>query len=194
MPKYSLPQVDTKLQKPLIFGGDALDTERLDDFEFAAANFDAAYVPGYSEQRMDNEIRVRDGKKPIPMPKLQWVRIKRPNAADHVSETDEGMVNWLQKGYRSMGLSDLERYGYGWPPAAGSSVSPDGLICRGGDLALFFVDEIRAARNYTRREAELASEGDRIPESRTGEIYPIEDERFDEDGKLFLGNANTPNL
>ena len=193
--RYPLPPAGKAPSKPLIFGESAYDTDRLDDLEYANRHWDAAYVPGYSEQRVENEQRVKDGKSPIPMPRLQWVRVKRPNAAEYVSETDEAMIEWSRLGYKAMGRADLERYGYGWPPAAGSGPGSDGLICRGGDLALFFIDEDRADRNRIRRNSQLRDEKDFIPDSKTGEVVPIEEERFDEEGQLFFDeNSNIPNL
>jgi len=184
----------------LIFADGALDTQRLDDYEVASEHFDAAYVPGYSEAKIENELRIRDGKKPIPIPKLQWVRVKRPNGSDYVSETDEGMVNWLRLGFRAMGKEDLEAYGYGWPPAAGSGPDSDGLIRR-GDLALFFVDENRATRNRQKRDIELSTEAEEAirkqfdpGERARGKIEPLPDERSDEEGRFFLGEANIPNI
>jgi len=194
-PRYSLPDVKEEISKPLIFGESAYDTDRLDDLDFANRHWDAAYVPGYSEQRVENERRVRDGQPPIPLPRLQWVRIKRPDASTYVAETDEAMVNWRRDGYKSMGLTDLKRYGYGWPPAAGSGPGPDGLICRGGDLALFFIDEVRAERNRLQRESDLREEKDFEPVSKTGEVYADDAERYDEEGRLFFDdNSNVPNL
>lgn len=203
MPRYKLPTGEGVQTKPLVFGESAFDSDRLDDFEYAMGHRDASYVPGYHEQRVENEMRVKDGKPPIPMPRLQWVRIKRPNAADYVAETDEGMVEWIRLGYKAMGTSDLERYGYGWPPAAGSGPTPDGLICRGGDLALFFIDEERADRNRRAQAQELRDlKSDDLaktfepkdPASARGKIESLADERYDEDGKFFLGETSAPEL
>ena len=201
MPRYKLPEVDEKTSKPLIFGEDPLGDERLDDFQYAMQHRDASYVPGYSEAKQQNELRVKDGKPPIPMPKLQWVRVKRRDGASYVADTDEGMVEWRRLGYKAMGVADLDRYGFGWPPAAGSGPTPDGLICRGGDLALFFVDEERAERNRQARyqtihetERDSLEKTVEVAPKYKGKIEPIRDERFDEDGKFFLGDSNTPNL
>lgn len=179
MPHYKLPDVADDLKKPLVFGESVHNTERLDDYEFASRRWDASYVPGFSELRAENELAVKDGKKPVPIPRLQWVRLTKPDGATYVSETDEGMVEWSRLGYRACGLADLERHGFGWPPAAGSGPRPDGTIRRGGDLALFIVDEDIAARNRAERQAELGDETQFIPESKTGEVYPLDDERKD---------------
>jgi len=198
MPKYSIPEQGPS--KPLVFGEGALDTERLEGYEVAMQQFDASYVPGYSEAKVENELRVRDGKPPIPIPKLQWVRVKKPNAADWVSETDEGMVEWRRLGFRAMGKDDLRKYGYGWPPAAGSGPDSDGLIRR-GDLALFFVDESRASRNRKVRDLELSEEAENAVikqfdpgEKARGKIESLPEKRSDEEGRFFLGDSNIPDL
>lgn len=177
--RYQLPEGEGVQEKPLVFGNSAYDSERLDDLDLANRQWDAAYVPGYSEMRVENEKLVRDGKQPVPMPALQWVRITRPDGATTVSETDEGMVEWSRKGYRACGVADLKRYGYGWPPTAGSGPRSDGTIRRGGDLALFIIDEDRADRNRRKRAQELRDEAGFVPESETGEVYPMDDERRD---------------
>lgn len=196
MPNYQLPKGDNIQAKPLIFGKSALDDDRLDGFEKALGRYGVTYVPGYSEMKAENELRIKDGNAPIPIPRLQWVRIKRPNAGDYVVETDEGMVEFVRLGYRAMGVEDLDRYGYGWPPAAGSKPNSDGLICI-GDLALFYVDADTAKRNRRIRQAELKEEAQGALEKQyepgaediaERKISPLTDDRSDEDGKLFLGD------
>ena len=178
-PLYKLPEGEDFEKKPLVFGTSAYDPARLDEMEYATRHWDASYVPGYSEARAENEQRVKNGKAPVPMPRLHWLRVTRPDGATYVSDTDEAMVNWVQLGYRAMGLSDLRRYGYGWPPAAGSGPAADGLIRRGGDLALFYVDEEQADRNRLKRAIELGEEAEFVPDTKTGEVYPLDDERQD---------------
>lgn len=134
-------------RKPLIFEKNPFDEERLDDLEFAALNFDASYIPGYGEARIKNAHRVRDGLPPLPLPRFQWVRISKRGGLT-VTESDEGMVEWLRQGYRACGVEDLESMGFGFPPAG--HVGSDGLIRR-GDEALFFVDAERADRNRIRQ-------------------------------------------
>lgn len=195
--RYKLPDVEKEeIRKPLIFAENPYDTERLDDYEFADRQWDAAYVPGYSELRAENELAVRDGNKPVPMPRLQWIRITKPDGATYVSETDEGMVEWMRLGYRACGLDDLKNHGYGWPPAAGSGPHSDGLIRRGGDLALFIADEHIAERNRAKRRVELGEEAEYVPDSKTGEVVPLDDERADYKGTDIERalRETTPNL
>lgn len=191
--RYPLPDGEGVQTKPLIFGQSPYDTERLDDMEYAHRQWDASYVPGYSEARAENEKRLREGKKPIPLPRLQWIRITRPTGREYVSETDEGMVEWTRLGYKACGVDDLRKYGYGWPPAAGAGPSSDGLIRRGGDLALFVIDEVRAERNRVIRRQELSEERSFVPASKTGEVFPLDEERTDLHGSLKETlDASTP--
>lgn len=145
-------RVTSAPRKPLIWADDPLENDRYDDLSFRGAR-DASYVPGYSEKRTENEIRVRDGKPSLPIPRLQWVRGSN-RAGEDVSIADEGMMEWRRLGYRACGLDDLESMGFGMPPTA--HVGPDGTIRR-QDLILFFVDEKRAQRNRI-REASLREE------------------------------------
>jgi len=180
--RYSLPDGEGVQTKPLIFGASAYDTDRLDDLEFSGERFDGSYVPGYSELRTENELAVKDGRKPVPLPRLQWVRIKKPDGATYVPSTDEGMVEWVRLGYRACGVDDLKKYGYGWPPAAGHGPNPDGLICRGGDVALFIVDEERAERNRRAREKELGSESAPDIDTQNRNLVLLDQERKDYTG------------
>ena len=177
--RYPLPEGEGIQRKPLIFAESAYGTERLDDMEFADRQWDASYVPGYSELRIENERAVREGRKPVPMPRLQWVRVKKTDGVSTVGTTDEGMLEWIRLGYRACGVDDLREHGFGWPPAAGAGPSPDGLIRRGGDLALFIVDDKIAERNRKARHSELQEEADYVPDSKTGEVYPVNEERKD---------------
>ena len=78
-------------RKPLIFAANPFDDTNLDSLEFVDNNWDASYVPGYSELKKDNEIREAKHKKRIDSPRLQWVRISRYGSGD-VSASDEGMI------------------------------------------------------------------------------------------------------
>lgn len=174
------PTTTTAPRKPLIFADNPFDDERLDDLQFQDTHWDGSYVPGYSETRHENELRVKRGQKPIETPRLQWVRISKTGGED-VTAGDEAMVNWMKLGYRACGLDDLEAYGWKMPPTA--HLAADGTIRR-GDQALFIVSAKRAAYNHRLdREKRHASKG-QIPESRSGEVYPVEEERTDFSGSL----------
>ena len=71
MTKQRYPIPTEGPDKPLVFGESAFDTDRLDDLEYAMGHRDASYVPGYHEQRVENEQRAKDGKSLIPIPRLR---------------------------------------------------------------------------------------------------------------------------
>lgn len=128
--------------KPLIFASDPFEgmDEHLGSFQ--GGQWDVFYIPNYSELRSNNELRVRDGLAPVPLDRLQWVRISKGNK--DVSETDEAMYQWRRLGYRAIGTAYLTEKGYGFPPNA--YLAPDGTI-RIGDVALFMVPERQAEIN-----------------------------------------------
>ena len=129
-------------QKPLLFGNVKIEATALEDIErFEADGFDNSYVPGYSEQRRANEIRVRDGHKPIPLDRLYWSRVARVDGSN-VDYRDAVGVSRL--GYRACTVEDLRDRGWGMPP--GAHVAADGLIRR-EDTALAIVDYARAEKN-----------------------------------------------
>jgi hypothetical protein len=168
-------------RKPLIFETNPFDEERLDDIEFAAHQFDPSYVPGYGEKRNENQLRGRDKKPLLEMPRLQWVRITKKSGLQ-VTESDEGMLDWLKLGYKACGVDDLHNMGYGFPPTA--HVGADGLIRR-GDLALFFVGEDRAERNRLRQKRineEFASR--EIMAGPTDSVYEVKTDRVRKTGSL----------
>lgn len=168
-------------RKPLLFADTFFDDDRIDDIELSDARYDAAYVPGYSEAKRENEIRAAQGKPTVPLPRLQWVRVARTNGR-MLTESDEGMVNWLKLGYRACGLQDLESHGWGRPPTA--SVGPDGLIRR-GDLALFIVGTERAERNRAAmRRLNASMIDDDEPNSKTGEVMRDRDREHSYKGSL----------
>ena len=110
-----------------------------------------------------------------------------------VTESDEGMVEWLRLGYRACGVDDLESFGFGFPPTA--HVGSDGLIRR-GDVALFVVDDDRAERNRIRQKRineEFASR--EVMSGDTGEIYEDKKERVKTTASLKeLANTALPSL
>lgn len=133
--------------KPLMFGDKTLDFEQLEAFDqIMEAGWDSAYIPGYSDKRRENEIRVKEGQKPIPLPlRFQWIRASTVNGKA-VATTE--MYNWARLGYRKATKDVLEENGYGMPPAA--FVNPDGDIMK-EDLVLAFVPEDIARRNQSRQ-------------------------------------------
>ena len=179
-------------KKPLIFASNPFEDERLDDLEFADAKFDASYIPGYGERRNENQHRARDGKPLLEIPRFQWVRISKKGGAA-VTESDEGMLEWLKLGYRACGVEDLENLGFGFPPTA--HVGPDGLIRR-GDLALFFASAKRAERNRLRqKEVNKAYAARGIMTGETDSVYEVEKDRVKTQGTLKeLSNTELPSL
>jgi hypothetical protein len=161
-------------RKPLLFADNPFGDDRQDDVEFVEAMFDSSYVPGYSDRRRENELRVRAGKAPLKMPRLQWVRVVAGDGTT-VRTSDEGMMDWMRQGYRALGLDELKGIGCELPPTA--HVGPDGLIRR-GDLALFIVGESRAERNRVRQDALNRDQIRQPPKNgATGAIYEVEEER-----------------
>lgn len=155
----------TPSQKPLLFGNAMFDATALEDIEkFEGESFDWSYVPGYSEQRKINELRVRDGKKPIEMDKLYWPRASR---IDGTNVDYREAVTVSRLGYRACTVEDLKERGWGMPPAA--HVAADGTIRR-EDTVLAIVDSDRAAKNLKKQneinaEFEARSMEDNAPEA-----------------------------
>lgn len=134
--------------KPLLFGSARLDATAIEDIErFEAQGFDNSYVPGYSEQRIKNELAVRDGHKPIPTDRLYWARVSRTDGSD-VDYREAVTVSRL--GYRACTFEDLKERGWGMPP--GAHLAADGTIRR-EDTALAIVDSDRARKNKDRQDA-----------------------------------------
>lgn len=190
----SIPLPAGTPRKPLIFETNPLDEEFLDEFDqdFGVSRFDASYVPGYSEKRIENQIRARDSKPLLPLPRLEWVRVTK-KGGQMTSESDEGMVEWLRLGYRACGVDDLESFGFGFPPTA--HVGSDGLIRR-GDVALFVVGDERAERNRIRQKRtneEFASR--EVLAGDTGEVYEVNRDRVRKQGSLKeLSKTALPSL
>ena len=133
-------------KKPLLFGDKTFDAERLDEVEFAEDNWDYSYVPGYSEQRRDNDKRVARGEAPVAIDRLYWARV----GGVHGGDPDyRQRVGTQRLGYTACTVDDLKARGWGFPPA--SYEAADGLIRR-DDLALCVVDNARAEKNRIRQE------------------------------------------
>jgi len=179
-------------RKPLLFDRNPFDDERLDDLEFAAAHKDGSYVPGYSEIKAENQLRAARGKPLHQTARLQWVRIAKRGGMN-VTESDEGMIDWMRLGYRACGIADLESNGWGFPPTA--HVGADGLIRR-GDLALFIVGGERADRNRVLQKRINEEFVSREPSGGdSGEIYEVRKERVDQAGSLTeLSKLDLPTL
>jgi hypothetical protein len=147
-------------------------SERHDDMEFSATHVDASYVPYYSEEKTRNETRLAKGEPLTPLPRLHWIRVKRPDGRS-VGQGDEAMVNFRMLGYRAMGQDDLEALqkalgadALELPPSA--HVDQNGLISR-GDLALFFVGADRA--NLNRRNLKNLNEQMEQVSQTKGPVY-----------------------
>lgn len=133
------------MPKPLLFGDATFDAKRIEAMRQVESEWDNSYVPGYSEARRDNELRVRDGKKPIAIPRLQWLRVGHLDAKD-VGNKD--MLEWARLGYQFVTEEDLKSWGFAMPPAA--HVAADGRIRR-EDVALAFVSPEQHAANVARQ-------------------------------------------
>jgi hypothetical protein len=132
-------------------------TGRRDGSEFVSSTADESYVPWYSEEKSRNEHRAAKRQPLVPLPKLQWVRVKRPDGRN-VTSGDAQMVNFRKLGFVAMGLDDLEDLqralgaeGLELPPTAHVD-SQTGLILR-DDLALFYVDNEQAEFNRKEKQA-----------------------------------------
>jgi hypothetical protein len=140
------------MAKPLFFGDGAFAEDSLEQIEKIDREWDRSYVPGYSEKRVENERRRKDGLAELPTPRLQWVPVTKP---DGTSSDQRDMMPWFQLGYRFVEEGDFARLGItGMPPTA--IKGSDGLIRR-GDVALAYVDEERAKFNQ-RRQANINAE------------------------------------
>lgn len=151
------------MSKPLLWGDTTLDAKRIEEMRAIEAAWDRAYVPGYSEARRDNELAVRDGKRPRTIPRLQWVRVGHLDAKD-VGNKD--MLEWAFLGYRFVEEKDLKEWGFGMPPAA--HVDASGKIRR-EDAALAYVDAEQHARNVARQAQVNAEFHAQAEEPRRGE-------------------------
>lgn len=129
------------MPKPLLTGDAALTYGQIEKMREQRARWDDSYVPGYSEKSRENQLRINRGEDPVPMPRLQWIRIR------NVNNEDVGMperVNWHMLGYQLCTKEDLEKHGWGMPPAA--TIDVNGNIRR-LDQALAIVDAAQAERN-----------------------------------------------
>ena len=138
------------MSKPLLFGDTTLDADRIEEIRALDYVWDRSYVPGYGELRRENEHRVKRGEKPLPCPRLQWIRL---NQLDGREVGDRDMLEWAMNGYRFMDQTELEQFGFRLPPTG--YVDAQGRIRR-EDLALAFVDEEQARKNKERRAVQQA--------------------------------------
>ena len=135
-----------KIEKPLLYGDATIDAKRL--LEELPAAEDNSYVPGYSEKRRANEVRVKEGHEPLPLPRLQWIPIG--TVSGDAAPTRDTM-QFYRLGYRFMTKDVLEGMGFELPPAA--HVAADGTIRR-EDLGLACVDWETYEINKAKLEAE----------------------------------------
>ena len=164
------------MPKPLLLGDATFDAQRMEDIESIHANWDNSYVPGYSEARQRNELLQRDGKKPVPIPRAQWVPIGnvKGGAIDR-----RAILPYARLGYQWTTTDDLESLGWGMPPTA--YVAEDGTIRR-EDTALAHVSAERAAYNAAKQKRE--NEVFHATPTGEGPVETLEDES--QSGKASL--------
>lgn len=168
--------------KPLMFGDAAMDAQRVESARELYEQWDHAYVRGYSEQRRENDRRAAKGEDPVPMDRLQWVRVSKVDGRD-TDMRDRGA--FMRLGYRLV-IGEAEAQtcqdfidrdwgapGTGVPDAA--YVAPDGTIRR-EDSALAIVDYEQAQRNLNWKNSRMAdARGEKYsPKSPDGGIYTEE--------------------
>lgn len=150
--------------KPLLFGDATFDSDRIDEIRRIDDQWDRAYIPGYAEAVRANEWAVRDGKKPIPLGHMQWIRIGH---VDGREVGDRDMLEWAMQGYTFITTDELKKLGYGMPPTA--FVDSQGRIRR-EDLALGYVDAAQRAKNIERIRAVNARAATRPAHEENAEI------------------------
>lgn len=133
--------------KPLLFGDNVFDGDRIDEIRRIDDQWDRSYVPGYGEAVRANEWAIRDGAKPMEIGHLQWIRIGHTDGRE---VGDRDMLEWAMQGYQFITKDELRKLGYGMPPTA--FVDSQERIRR-EDLALAYVDEAQRRKNVERLRA-----------------------------------------
>ena len=121
--------------------------------------WDSSYVPGYSDIRHSNDLRVRDGEKPIEMAvRLQWARWEG-------EQHNRDLLPWLRQGYEFVVVDQADKarwfrdLGFDFPPAA--RVDAQGYVRR-DDTVLMFCSAEQAAKNF-RKERDYQDLVNNIP-------------------------------
>jgi hypothetical protein len=140
----------------MVFGDMVFDADKMEEMRDSRRRWDAAYVPGYSEERQNNEIAAAKGKPQVEIDRLQWMRVAKLDG----KETDlRDRGEFARLGYQYCTEEDLVERGWSLPPTA--YIAPDGTIRR-EDSALMIVDKKLARRNREEQEEEkLEFMGDR---------------------------------
>jgi hypothetical protein len=166
-------------EKPTLWGSPVTENDRNHAAdEYAWEHFTPAWVPGYDEYIKANEIEgnrmlsramkdkllkdlgVRPKKLPI---RVTWVRVAAPDGGRSYNASID-LAAWRRQGYRPATLEILHAAGMQLPPTA--YVDSDGTIRR-EDVALWFVDEERAAAN-DRSQARYNAEFHALKPAATG--------------------------
>ena len=174
--------------KPVIYADTRSDAEKYDP-RLHQGSIDPGRVPGYSEIVQANDIDKADaltfreqnlgrtkedvwrqiGATPEVLPiELKWLRISGPGGSDSHTALRELDRYKTKEGFSLCSKEDLERHGYGFPPAA--HPGENGMIRRGPDVALYIRDG-EVARNWEKFYVEetLRMEGAQInSEFKTG--------------------------
>lgn len=186
--------------KPLMFGDAAMDAQRIESARELYEQWDHAYVRGYSEQRRENDRRAAKGLDPIPMDRLQWVRVSKVDGRD-TDMRDRGA--FMRLGYQLV-IGEAEAQtcqdfidrdwgapGTGVPDAA--YVAPDGTIRR-EDSALAIVDYEQAQRNLAWKNSQMAdAKGEKYsPQGSNGGITELTEESVERQGSLHEALEHLP--
>jgi hypothetical protein len=186
-------------KKPVILHDYTEDAEREEALQFDPRVFDNAdpsYIPGYSEIVQANDIEKANDlvfanqhegtgitkeyvytkilkTHPRKLPVIfRWLRVAAPNGTNSYN-ADRDRMDYTKRGYRIASVEDLDRHGFGRPPAA--HVEADGTIRR-DDVALFVVDG-GAERAYERWLAQQIAETENpttIPDAPNAHEYTSE--------------------
>ena len=171
---------EAKTSKPLLFADDRSDAQRFDP-RLHRGSLDPSRIPGYSEIVTANDIDKADdlwfreknlgktkdqvyreiGASPQVLPvEFQWLPVSGAaggGISSHQARVLDGMKN--QQGFRLATVEDLEREGYGFPPAG--RLAEDGTIRRGSDVGLFVRSgEVARMWNSFREDTQASLEGD----------------------------------
>ena len=127
-------------------------SESIDERVFEDPTYTSSYIPGYSEQMRENEIRKTENRPIKPLKhRFHWARCKSLQDTNR----DEGrrVQHWKQKRYEVANYDDMVAQGYDLSENDAITKGPDGRAYWGEHVLMVASPEVAAAHYEKARQA-----------------------------------------
>jgi hypothetical protein len=126
--------------------------ESVDEEVFNSPEFTSNYIPGWSDERHQNDVRKGQGEPIVPLKcRFQWARCK--DVKDTEKASGRRVQHWRQKRYTIPDYKEVQEMGYDLDENEAITRGPDGKAYWGEHVLMVAPAEVAAAHYQAKQQA-----------------------------------------